>query len=95
MPGPLIEANLGDDLEVTVHNFAQLETVDIHWHGVPQVGDSSRPLTVVQTEHTRSIFLNGKVKLVCSYQAGTPWEDGAYMITGCGIPPVSGSHTYK
>ncbi|KAI5924493.1 multicopper oxidase-domain-containing protein [Camillea tinctor] len=40
-PGPLIEANLGDYIEVTVHNHIEegpAEGTAIHWHGFPQAG---------------------------------------------------------
>ncbi|CAD6572508.1 MAG: hypothetical protein ASARMPRED_005422 [Alectoria sarmentosa] len=39
-PGPLIEANWGDYLEVTVHNniFGPSEGTSMHWHGLPQNG---------------------------------------------------------
>ncbi|KAI1759502.1 multicopper oxidase-domain-containing protein [Hypoxylon sp. FL1150] len=37
-PGPLIEANWGDIVEVTVHNAidSPKEGTSIHWHGLPQ-----------------------------------------------------------
>ena len=35
--GPLIEANLGDRLLITVRNFMPNATA-IHWHGQPQNG---------------------------------------------------------
>ena len=37
LPGPVLQAELGDDIEITVNNLAELQTVDIHWHGMPQV----------------------------------------------------------
>lgn len=37
LPGPLITAELGDEIEITVNNLSQTEVVDIHWHGMPQV----------------------------------------------------------
>ncbi|CAO1618236.1 unnamed protein product [Parajaminaea phylloscopi] len=37
MPGPLIEANVGDTIEVVVHNQLE-ETTSIHWHGILQNG---------------------------------------------------------
>ncbi|KAI1436999.1 multicopper oxidase-domain-containing protein [Xylaria sp. CBS 124048] len=39
-PGPLIEANWGDEIEVTVHNHIQDEPegTTIHWHGFLQTG---------------------------------------------------------
>lgn len=36
LPGPLLAAELGDDIEITVNNLAQQEVTDIHWHGMPQ-----------------------------------------------------------
>ncbi|KAI9659366.1 MAG: hypothetical protein M1821_001624 [Bathelium mastoideum] len=39
-PGPLVEANWGDWIEVTVHNeiYDPLEGTSLHWHGIPQNG---------------------------------------------------------
>lgn len=38
MPGPLIEANWGDWIEVTVTNAVETEGTSIHWHGFLQKG---------------------------------------------------------
>ncbi|KAG7069716.1 multicopper oxidase [Colletotrichum scovillei] len=35
-PGPLIEANTGDTIRVTVHNQMLKESTTIHWHGIDQ-----------------------------------------------------------
>lgn len=35
-PGPTIEANWGDWIEVTVHNNLQTEGTSLHWHGLLQ-----------------------------------------------------------
>lgn len=35
-PGPLIEANWGDYIEITVHNDLENEGTSIHWHGFLQ-----------------------------------------------------------
>ncbi|OHW95782.1 multicopper oxidase [Colletotrichum incanum] len=35
-PGPLIEANTGDTIRVTVHNQMLEESTTIHWHGIDQ-----------------------------------------------------------
>ncbi|KAK2009614.1 multicopper oxidase [Colletotrichum eremochloae] len=35
-PGPLIEANTGDTIRVTVHNHMLEESTTIHWHGIDQ-----------------------------------------------------------
>jgi FtsP/CotA-like multicopper oxidase with cupredoxin domain len=37
-PGPTIEANWGDWIEVTVHNELDNEGATIHWHGLLQSG---------------------------------------------------------
>ncbi|KAF2675303.1 hypothetical protein BT63DRAFT_365564 [Microthyrium microscopicum] len=37
-PGPLIEANWGDTIQVTVHNNLTDEGTSLHWHGLLQVG---------------------------------------------------------
>lgn len=37
-PGPLVEANFGDTIEVVVHNAIKEpeEGTAVHWHGLPQ-----------------------------------------------------------
>jgi hypothetical protein len=35
-PGPLIEANTGDRVRVTVHNQMAGDSTSIHWHGIDQ-----------------------------------------------------------
>ena len=37
-PGPLVEANLGDTIEVAVHNAIKdpEEGTAVHWHGLPK-----------------------------------------------------------
>ena len=35
-PGPLLEANWGDTVQVTVHNQIDTEGVTLHWHGLTQ-----------------------------------------------------------
>ncbi|KAH8658353.1 multicopper oxidase-domain-containing protein [Xylariales sp. PMI_506] len=35
-PGPLIEANTGDVIQVVVHNMMSSEDTSIHWHGIDQ-----------------------------------------------------------
>ncbi|KAF4446126.1 hypothetical protein F53441_10189 [Fusarium austroafricanum] len=37
-PGPLIEANWGDTIQVTVHNEIENEGTSLHWHGLLQKG---------------------------------------------------------
>ncbi|KAF7557463.1 hypothetical protein G7Z17_g672 [Cylindrodendrum hubeiense] len=37
-PGPTIEANWGDTIQVTVHNDIEDEGVALHWHGFLQTG---------------------------------------------------------
>ncbi|KAG5796941.1 hypothetical protein H9Q69_003986 [Fusarium xylarioides] len=37
-PAPLIEANWGDTIQVTVHNDLDDEGVSLHWHGILQKG---------------------------------------------------------
>jgi FtsP/CotA-like multicopper oxidase with cupredoxin domain len=38
MPGPTIEANLGDDLEITIHNNMPKSGITVHFHGQHQKG---------------------------------------------------------
>jgi FtsP/CotA-like multicopper oxidase with cupredoxin domain len=40
-PGPLIEANWGDWIQVTVHNALPDEGTSLHWHGLLQNGTQS------------------------------------------------------
>ena len=40
-PGPLIEANWGDTIEITVTNSLQNNGTEIHWHGLWQRGTNS------------------------------------------------------
>ncbi|KAI0033491.1 Cupredoxin [Vararia minispora EC-137] len=40
MPGPLIEANEGDTIIVTVRNSLVNQTMSIHWHGIYQNGSA-------------------------------------------------------
>lgn len=35
-PGPLIEANIGDTISVTVNNQMTNWSTSIHWHGIAQ-----------------------------------------------------------
>lgn len=38
MPGPVVEANEGDTIRVTVHNNLEDESTSLHWHGMQQNG---------------------------------------------------------
>ena len=38
-PGPLIEANWGDEISVTVTNGLEVEGTALHWHGFLQTGN--------------------------------------------------------
>ncbi|KAK3393243.1 Cupredoxin [Podospora didyma] len=49
-PGPTIEANWGDDVEVKVCNFLPLNGTGIHFHGVRQLNTNYADGTVSQTE---------------------------------------------
>jgi FtsP/CotA-like multicopper oxidase with cupredoxin domain len=40
LPGPLIEANWGDTVEVTVNNKMQNNGTTIHFHGIRQLNNS-------------------------------------------------------
>ena len=40
-PGPLIEANWGDTVSITVTNQLQNNGTEIHWHGIRQYGTNS------------------------------------------------------
>ncbi|KAJ9602199.1 hypothetical protein H2200_013319 [Cladophialophora chaetospira] len=41
-PGPLIEANYGDWVEVTVTNLLTDNATTIHWHGIRQIGTNDQ-----------------------------------------------------
>jgi hypothetical protein len=42
VPGPVIEANWGDILEITVVNQLKDNSTTIHWHGILQTGTNSQ-----------------------------------------------------
>lgn len=42
VPGPTIECNWGDILQVTVHNKMQDNSTTIHWHGITQKGSNDQ-----------------------------------------------------
>ena len=48
-PGPLVEANLGDTVEVTVRNHLS-DITSIHWHGQPQNGTNHMDGTLGVTD---------------------------------------------
>jgi len=64
-PGPLIEAEEGDDLEVFVNNQLSVETT-IHWHGLLQTGtpDMDGVPGVTQVS-TRLVLLRSEAN-ICS-----------------------------
>lgn len=37
LPGPVLYADLGDEIAITVNNLCQEDIIDIHWHGLPMV----------------------------------------------------------
>ncbi|WAQ80831.1 hypothetical protein PtA15_1A169 [Puccinia triticina] len=79
IPGPLIQANEGDRLEITVINQMSVG-LTLHWHGLYQAS--------IQTCIIIYAILFGS----CN---GTNWEDGVTGVTQCPIPPDGGSFTYE
>ena len=65
-PGPLIEANQGDTLEVTVFNDLDVENT-IHWHGSCIIRDFS------STPASASIELTRRVDQDCFNEARRIW----------------------
>ena len=37
LPGTVLHANLGDEIEVTIDNLSQEQVIDMYWHGLPMV----------------------------------------------------------
>ena len=57
-PGPLIEADEGDDLEIFVNNELPVETT-VHWHGqyAQQYQSRTQTLPVVTKTQSRSLTM--------------------------------------
>ncbi|EXU94634.1 multicopper oxidase [Metarhizium robertsii] len=78
-PGPLIEANWGDTIQVTVHNniFGPEEGVSFHWHGLPQ---RNKPWEDGVPAVTQCPITSGK-SFTYSFEAefyGTSWYHSHY-----------------
>jgi FtsP/CotA-like multicopper oxidase with cupredoxin domain len=64
-PGPTIEANWGDTIQVTVHNTLQ-EGTTLHWHGLLQTNTVHSHLTLTDTSLTwmeHQLFNNAQLLL--------------------------------
>ena len=63
-PGPIIEANWGDNIEVNVHNeiYGPEETTVMHWHGMYQLGPRGPmelpPFPIVRSSQERISLTN-------------------------------------
>ncbi|KAI9711707.1 MAG: hypothetical protein M1820_001851 [Bogoriella megaspora] len=76
-PGPLIEANWGDWIQVTVHNEIHdpPEGTSIHWHGIPQNGTPCSALCVPHAGPTKFSFMSRKkhrLRLINPSSVGSP-----------------------
>lgn len=61
VPGPLIECNWGDILQVTVHNELQNNATSIHWHGKKLSGRSpGTQLTWLRRHHPKGNQRSGR-----------------------------------
>ena len=69
--GPLIEANLGDRLLITVRNFMPNATA-IHWHGQPQNGTNFMVCEAL------------RAKAVADTPPG--WHGGHHAVPDCARP---------
>jgi FtsP/CotA-like multicopper oxidase with cupredoxin domain len=70
-PGPVIEANWGDWIEVAVTNNIPDEGTSIHWHGLLQ---KETPYMDGVPGNTQCPIAPGKT-FTYKFQAGTLWTD--------------------
>lgn len=87
-PGPLIEADEGDDLEIFVQNDLPVETT-IHWHG--------RSLYRIPLEGWLAVYaVQQKTDMITLglLQRGTPDMDGVPGVTQVGWRFISLCHAY-
>ncbi|KAF2683845.1 multicopper oxidase [Lentithecium fluviatile CBS 122367] len=78
-PGPLVEADWGDIIEVTVTNSLDLNGTSIHWHGLRQLGSNEMDGTPGVTECP--IPPGGKkVYRFRATQYGTSWYHSHYSV---------------
>ncbi|KAK4979554.1 hypothetical protein LTR28_003965 [Elasticomyces elasticus] len=91
-PGPLIEVEEGDDLEVFVKNELPAETT-IHWHG--EDANDNRPATGEQEVAGGHFYLaDADLSRSGLLQRGTPEMDGVPGVSQFPIAP-GGNFTYK
>ncbi|KAI0111637.1 putative multicopper oxidase [Daldinia grandis] len=89
-PGPLIEANEGDIIEVNVHNFASNATA-IHWHGILQNGTNWMDGAVGVTQCPVAPGTSYLYKFNVTGQAGTYFyhgHQGVQALNGLAGPLV-------
>lgn len=76
-PGPLVEADEGDDLEIIVHNQLTVENT-VHWHGqYPSTTAVEISNLLVCNRHSKQA-INHTIGLL---QRGTPQMDGVPGVT--------------
>lgn len=89
-PGPLIEANEGDNITVRVLNKNKASTVSIHWHGIHQKGT---PFSDGAASITQCALGPNQVQEYnfIAYPSGTHyWHDHAayHMVDGIAGPLI-------
>jgi FtsP/CotA-like multicopper oxidase with cupredoxin domain len=76
-PGPVIEANWGDTLEITVKNSLQDNGTSIHWHGLRQLNSNTMDGTNGVTECPIAPGASKTYTFLCT-QHGTSWYHSHY-----------------
>jgi len=76
-PGPVIEANWGDTLEITVINNMQDNGTAIHWHGIRQLGSNTEDGVNGITECPIPPGHQRTYTFLCT-QFGTSWYHSHY-----------------
>ncbi|KAF1364497.1 laccase [Lizonia empirigonia] len=78
-PGPTIEADWGDEIEVTITNHLENNGTGVHWHGLRQLGSNEMDGTNGLTECP--IVPGGtKVYRFKATQYGTSWYHSHYSV---------------
>lgn len=78
-PGPTIEANWGDTLEIHVKNSLTNNGTSIHWHGLRQLGTNQQDGTNGLTECPIAPGVT-KVYKFRATQYGTSWYHSHYSV---------------
>jgi len=78
-PGPTIEADWGDEIEITVTNHLENNGTGIHWHGIRQLGSNEMDGTDGLTECPITPGAT-KVYRFKATQYGTSWYHSHYSV---------------